>query len=170
VLSTPIRARACKDSGKLSEGGTIVSEQKRILVVAHRTAATPLLLGEVRRRAQEEGYAFDLLIPDVTDDTEAKQTLDLALPLLQEASGKPVEGLTGGPEPLLAVQERVKTGNYDEVIISTLPRSSSRWLGRDLPRRVVELGVPVTVVTAAGSKSEAERESVRVPGVPGLSR
>jgi hypothetical protein len=147
-----------------------VSEQKRILVVAHRTAATPLLLGEVRRRAQEEGYAFDLLVPDVTDETDAKATLDLALPLLEEASGKPVEGMTRGPEPLKAIQDTVGTGNYDEVIISTLPRASSRWLGRDLPRRVCELGVPVTVVTAAGSSSEAELGAVPVPGVPGLSR
>jgi hypothetical protein len=147
-----------------------VSEQKKILVVAHRTAATPLLLGEVRRLAQEEGYAFDLLVPDVTDEADAKATLDLALPLLQEASGKPVEGLTGGPEPLAAVKETMASRNYDEVIISTLPRSSSRWLGRDLPRRVTELGVPVTVVTAAGSKSEAALGPVPVPGMPGLSR
>jgi hypothetical protein len=166
-LSTLLDARACKDSGKHSQGGTIVSQQKRILVVAHRTAATPLLLGEVRRRAREEGYAFDLLVPDVTDDSEAQPTLDLALPLLQEASGKPVEGLTGGPEPFQAVQERVATGDYDEVIISTLPRSSSRWLGRDLPQRVVELGLPVTVVTAAGRRSEPMLGPV--PGMPGLS-
>jgi hypothetical protein len=164
------RARACKDSGKLSEEGRIMAEQKRILVVAHQTAATPLLLGEVRRRAQEEGCKFDLLIPDVTDETEAKQTLDLALPLLQEASGKPVEGLTGGPEPLPTIQEKVRSGNYDEVIVSTLPRSSSRWLGRDLPRRVLELGVPVTVVTAAGARSEAELGPALLPGMPGLSR
>ena len=147
-----------------------MSEQKRILVVAHRTAATPLLLGEVRRRAQEEGYAVDLLVPDVTDESEAKATLDLALPLLEEASGKRVEGITRGPEPFEAIQQTVASGNYDEVIVSTLPRSSSRWLGRDLPRRVCELGLPVTVVTAAGSKSEAELGSVPVPGMPGLSR
>jgi hypothetical protein len=146
-----------------------MAEHKRILVVAHRTAATPLLLSEVRRRAQE-GYAFDLLIPDVTDENEAKQTLDLALPLLQEASGKPVEGLTGGPEPFPAIQEKMRAKNYDEVIISTLPRSSSRWLGRDLPRRVVELRVPVTVVTAAGSRTDAELGPVPLPGMPGLSR
>ena len=151
-----------------------MSEGKRILVVAHRTAATPLLLGEVRRRAEQDNCRFDLLIPDVADRSEAEPTLELALPLLQEASGKPVEGLSGGPEPLEAVREVIASRHYDEVIISTLPRSVSRWLGRNLPRSVKELGVPVTVVTAAGPGTEGALapvpETTWVPGVPGLSR
>lgn len=150
-----------------------MSAEKRILVVANRTAATPLLLGEVRRRAKDDGCRFDLLVPDVNDRSEAKPTLELALPLLEEASGKQVEGLVGGPEPLAAVRETLATRPYDEVIISTLPRSVSRWLGRNLPRAVSGLGLPVTVVTAAGPGSEASRGSVAGSswaGVPGFSR
>ena len=145
-----------------------MSEEKRILVVAHRTAATPLLLGEVRRRAQQDNATFDLLIPDVAGRSEAEPALQLALPLLQEASGKPVEGLFGGPEPLEAIRKTVASGRYDEIIISTLPRSVSRWLGRALPRQATELGLPVTVVTAAAKARP--QESIPVPGMPGLTR
>jgi hypothetical protein len=150
------------------------SGSKAILVVAHRTAATPLLLNEVRRRAEGEGCRFDLLIPDVADRSEAEPTLELAVPLLQEASGgKPVEGLVDGPEPLEAVRRAVAARHYDEVIISTLPQSVSRWLGRNLPRRVSELGVPVTVVTASGRATDQAVGPVAgnawMPGMPGLS-
>ena len=125
-------------------------DRARILVVAHRTAATPLLLGEIRRRAQE-GFGFDLLVPDLDEGENPSTTLELALPLLEDAAGGPVDAMTEeGPEPGEALERVVEAGGYAEVIISTLPLGVSRWLERDLPSRARKLGLPVTVVTATG--------------------
>jgi len=127
----------------------------RVLVVAHRTAATPRLLEEVRARARRSPCAFTLLVPRPywdPDTDEASATLELAIPLLDAAAGGHVEGIVGDSDPFAAVQQVVERGGFDEVIISTLPARVSRWLRRDLPHRVEALGLPVTVVTAEQSE------------------
>ena len=86
------------------------------------------------------------------DTEEAAATLELAIPLLSEAAGGHVKGVVGDSDPLAAVQKAVERGGFDEIIVSTLPARVSRWLRRDLPRRVEALGLPVTVVTAKQSE------------------
>jgi hypothetical protein len=133
---------------------------QRVLVVAHRTAATPALLDAVRNRAARSPTAFTLLVPNSArglhrvvdpedqEENEAQTVLDLALPLLEEAAGGHVEGLIGDPEPLNAIQDAVNLHGFDEIIISTLPTRVSRWMRLDLPHKVAGLGLPVTTVTA----------------------
>jgi hypothetical protein len=136
------------------------STPTRVLVVAHRTAATPALLDAVRERAARGPCTFTLLVPNVAhglhrvidaeDQTadEAHAVLELALPLLEEAAGGHVEGLVGDPEPLNAVQDAVNLRGFDEIIVSTLPARVSKWLRLDLPSKLHGLGLPVTTVTA----------------------
>jgi hypothetical protein len=127
------------------------SASRRILIVANRTAATPALLDEVRRRAAEAACRFTLLVPRAfwdADTEESAITLELAIPLLNEAAGGHVDGLIGDSDPFAAVSGALANGAYDEIIISTLPARVSHWLHLDLPARVQRLGLPVTVITA----------------------
>jgi hypothetical protein len=122
-----------------------------VLIVAYRTAATPPLLEEVRRRAAAGACRFTLLVPRPLwdpDTEESALTLELAIPLLEEAAGGRVDGLVGDSDPFHAVSGALASGRYEEVIISTLPARVSHWLHIDLPARVQRLGYPVTVVTA----------------------
>jgi hypothetical protein len=91
------------------------------------------------------------------DTEEAALTLELALPLLDQAADDHVEGLVGDPDPFVAVQDALAGEPFDEVIVSTLPARVSHWLRRDLPSRVEQLGLPVTVVTARATRHPIAR-------------
>jgi hypothetical protein len=125
----------------------------RTLVVANRTAATPLLLAEVERRAGERPTAFVLLRPTVAarrhDWTldDAVMALRIAASGLTRQRATHVEGIERSGDPFEAVKATLDGGDFDDVIVSTLPSRTSEWLRRDLPHRIEALGVPVTVVT-----------------------
>ena len=137
-----------------------MSDSAHVLVVAHQTAATPGLLDAVRTRAQRSPATFHLVVPrhahgmhkvvdpQDTGDDEAGQVLAKALPKLSVAAGSEVTGSLGDAEPLMAIQDAINLGDYDEIIISTLPRRVSRWLRLDLVSKTKGLGLPVTHVDA----------------------
>jgi len=131
----------------------------RVLVVAHKTAATQPLLDAVAARASRGPCTFTLLVPnaahglhkvvDAEDQGagEAQGVLDAALPALSAAAGSDVAGIVGDPDPVAAVHDAINLRGFDEIIISTLPTRVSRWLKLDLPSKVSGMGLPVTTVT-----------------------
>jgi hypothetical protein len=153
------------------------SEPARVLIVANRTAATPGLQKAVAERAAAGPATFLLLVPlaptglhrvvnpEDTDRTEAGAVLELALPLLEEAAGTPIDGIIGDHNPFDAIQDVVHSRGVDEIIISTLPARVSRWLRSDLPSKLNVLGLPVTTVTAQGtSRAIPKRPAAKADG------
>jgi hypothetical protein len=137
-----------------------MSEPANILVVAHQTAATGVLLDAVRERASRGPATFHLVVPrrphgmhKLVDpleagEDEAQRVLREAVPILSDAVGHEVTGAVGDAEPLMAIQDAVNLGSFDEIIISTLPLGVSRWLKLDLVSKARALGLPVTHVAA----------------------
>lgn len=134
----------------------------RVLVVANRTAGSDALLESLRERSELGPCEFKLLVPatpassgDPHSGREgAKRQMHEAVDRLR-GEGLEVEGRVGDPDPIVAVHEVWDPGEFDEVIVSTLPTGVSRWLALDLPRRVARItGAPVTHVEA---RDPAER-------------
>jgi hypothetical protein len=132
----------------------------RVLIVAHQTADSPELLAAVAERADKGACSFTLLVPasphglhrvvDPEDHgaSEAQRRLDAALPRLSAVAGAQVAGVVGSRDPLAAVQDALDLLGFNEVIVSMLPATLSRWLRLDLPHKIRGLGVPVTEVIA----------------------
>jgi hypothetical protein len=128
----------------------------RILVVANKTAESPELLEALKARGN--GNSFYLVVPAsggsglqkaADPDAAAAETkphCEAALEKLRGA-GLDVDGTVGDTDPLAAVQDALNFGQFDEVIVSTLPARASKWLKMDLPSRVERVsGLPVTHV------------------------
>jgi hypothetical protein len=135
-----------------------------ILVVANQTIGGSKLLGLVEERAQQPDTSFTLVVPmtkprsgyviyDEAVRDSAQVRLDLTLSYLR---GEDVvaSGELGDEDPFTATLDAIHEYSPDEVIISTLPQSSSGWLRRDLIERIQDAaGTPVTHVI---SDMEAE--------------
>ncbi|MDQ6775891.1 MAG: hypothetical protein M3071_06670 [Actinomycetota bacterium] len=153
-------------------------EPAHVLVVAHQTASTPALMDAVRSRAERSPATFHLVVPqrphgmhkfvDPSDDglDAAKAALTDALPKLSAAAGAEVTGTVGDPEPLMAIHDAVNLGNYDEIIISTLPRRMSKWLHLDLVSKARGVGLPVTHVEAQHALEADRADSHAVASAP----
>jgi hypothetical protein len=122
----------------------------RVLVIANVTASSPDLLAALKERADRGPIEPTLLLPATRNGfagrEEAQGRLDEALERWRDA-GFDAKGMVGDPDPIVAVHETWDPRAYDEVIVSTLPGQSSRWLECDLPHRVRQItGLDVTHV------------------------
>jgi hypothetical protein len=118
-----------------------------LLVVANVTAGSDELTDCLRERAERGDCRFTLIMP--ASGTDARDRLEDALARMNEAGLENLEGSVGDPDPVVAVMEMWDPMRFDEIIVSTLPTGSSRWLGLDLPHRLEKLtSVPVQHVVS----------------------
>ena len=134
--------------------------QYEILVVANVTADSDELVEALRERAERDRCHFTLLVPAPAAGREgreaAKSRIKAALKRMRAANIE-VDGQAGDHDALSAVREAWDPARFDEVIVSTLPTGSSKWLQVDLPHRIEKLtDAPVRHVVAQPPRPEPE--------------
>jgi hypothetical protein len=132
-----------------------------VLVVANRTAESPELLDALRVRAVQGPCEFTLLVPSTphglawaadpdAGHDEAERHRQAFVDELREEGLNVVQAKVGDPDPLAAICDECNFGEYDELIVSTLPLRISKWLHLDLPRKAgAATGLPVTHVVGS---------------------
>ena len=135
--------------------------EAQVLIVAPPSVPASALLEAVRARVAHGPARFFLLIPNPSEHAEltdaqrarhhadGEQILSTALPMLNAASGAASEGtVSHRHDPMDAIEETLRDGDFHEIILSVLPHGISQWLHTDLPHRISHLGLPVTTVVA----------------------
>ena len=124
-----------------------------VLILANETIAGKALLDRIRTRS-EEGARFFVVVPKVRprhgnviyDEVvrdSAQVRVDLALEFIRDL-GAVGHGEVGDQDPFNAAMDAVRGEPIDEIVVSTLPATSSGWLRRDLIERLQEeTGLPV---------------------------
>jgi len=128
------------------------------LIVANQTLASQSLTDAIQARLADGPVRTHVVVPlspvggRLTWDEEesrrvAKERLDEVVARLR-AMGAEADGEIGDRDPVMAVRDALRGREVDEVIVSTLPKGVSRWLGEDVPSRLRDaVPVVVTVVT-----------------------
>lgn len=98
------------------------------------------------------GYSFADLTPlGAVDEEGLRQAAERLSTQLERVRRIDPEatGEVGDADPMLAVTTVFARGSFDEIVVSTLHSSVSRWMRIDLPSRLERrFGVPVTTVEA----------------------
>jgi hypothetical protein len=145
-----------------------------VLVVTDHAAASSSLLDNIRGRVARGPATFGILVPNPAPAewhpthpdrhekaTAAELVLAQALPPVEEAAGSKVTGSVSiRHDPMDAIEETLRGGEFDEIILATMPHDVAGWLHVDLPHRVAHLGLPVTTITT-DHRPESERSPYR---------
>src|SRR4051794_6232875 len=124
-----------------------------VIVLANRTAAAPELIEALAHRRERGPISVTLVMPaagpGAADRAAAKERMEAALEAWRAAGIDVCDGVVCDPAPLEALGEVWDPMRHDEVIVSTLPGQSSRWIRADLPHSVARFtGVSVLHVVA----------------------
>jgi hypothetical protein len=118
-----------------------LSDAPHVLLVANETVVSPALVELLERKAAETPIRVSVVAPVnqpqqgyvVYYDTRraaARRRLDKTLALLRKA-GIPADGVVVESDPVAALRDAIDQLDPDEIVVSTHPRSQSRWLRRD---------------------------------------
>jgi hypothetical protein len=120
-------------------------DDRRVLVVANETVGGEELMDAIGERALAGRVEFLVVCPALnsrlktwTSDEDAARAaaqdrLDATLERL-ESVGVPARGEVGDLDPLMAIEDAVRTFHPDEIVISTHPEGRSNWLERGVVR------------------------------------
>lgn len=143
----------------------------RYLVVAHQTATSPELTQRVRDLAADDPQSeFVLIVPATPIEhmltwsegeakANARRTADEAKSRLEAMGARIVRAQEGDPSPLAAIADELQehAGEYDAIVISTLPPGISRWLKLDIPHQAKRrFGLPIIHVAATRQPAPAQ--------------
>ena len=144
------------------------SDERRVLVVANETVEGEELLSTISTLALSQRTLFHVVCPALnsrlktyTSDEDpareaAQQRLDITLARLVSV-GIEAHGEVGDGDPLVAVDDAVRSFGPSEIVISTHPPGKSNWLERGVVDSVrARYDVPVThvVVDLAAAAGE----------------
>jgi GABA permease len=146
-------------------------DERRVLVVANETVGGEELLSTISTLALSQQTRFRVVCPALnsrlktyTSDEDpareaAQQRLDVTLARLSSV-GIEASGEVGDGDPLVAVDDAVRTFGPNEIVISTHPPGRSNWLEKGVVDSVrSRYDVPVThVVVDLDAEAAAPRE------------
>jgi hypothetical protein len=126
-----------------------------VLILANETIGGQALLDAIKERAQQgDSPGFHVCVPTIRppygnviyDDAvrdSAQVRVDLALSFMEQ-EGIRGTGEVGDQDPFNAATDALAVHPCDEIIVSTLPPTESKWLRRDLIGKLqADTGLPV---------------------------
>ena len=129
---------------------------KVTLVVANRTTRSDELIDTLKHKAEDDQHLFIVVVPQEGGGGVAASAARGRLSQLRERArhaGLLIAGMVGDPDPYTAIQNALGFFRIDDIVISTLPETSSGWMRANLIERVGKsTNIPVEHIVAGASE------------------